>query len=128
MTYPRAASYETRQWFYRRVRLARYVAAYLRARDKCDGGDSIQHEKWNVAATRAFFAWAASRTRLCVYLFPGSGCYDAPYHEGTGVPVMRLRADGFPPEYKEVHPPEYVLTWYGVEIAKWLRSNGLVSN
>jgi len=126
MKWPGLVGYETRLWFYRHVRLARYVASYLRGMDNCDQWDLRPHETWNVEATRDFFSWAAPRTRLCLFIYPGCYCNYRPFHEGTEVPVMALDAEDLPPEYKTIHPPARVLSWYGVEIAKWLRARGLV--
>ena len=72
---------------------------------------------------------AHPETREFLMLAPGFGLplrMLTPYHEGLDVPTFHLDAGDRGQEYREAHPPAYVLEWYGEEIRDWLIAEGLV--
>ncbi|MCC6156448.1 MAG: hypothetical protein IT350_00225 [Deltaproteobacteria bacterium] len=82
-------------------------------------------ERRNVESFRRFVA-EPQRARVAVLLTPAIDprMYDA-YTHLIDVPVFHLRAEGLPPEYREIHPPAHVLAWYGERIAERLIGAGM---
>lgn len=86
---------------------------------------TIQKEK-NVEAIRAALTILDSRT--CVFICPGCrNDNNVMYYSGINVPVIQLDAQGLPDEYRLIHPPGYVMTWYAEQLARELTDHGLLS-
>ncbi len=85
-------------------------------------------ERRNVEVFRQFVA-ERHRARVAVLLTPAidPAMYDA-YTRLIDVPVYHLRADGLPPEFREIHPPPHVLNWYGERIADWILEQGFAGS
>ena len=66
------------------------------------------------------------RVKLVVFLWPGIEKNDLPEYYDLDAPILRLDAEGFPDEYRYIHPPAPVLAWYGAEIMKALKELSLV--
>jgi len=121
--------YKVRIQLIRFSRLYRYIQAYLAVKSECNWVINPYHEQRNVERTRKFFAANQGRVEICGFLFPGykKVSYEVgAYFENTDVPVLTLSAEGKGPEYRNIHPPPYVMKWYAEEIASWLRDQGLL--
>jgi len=92
------------------------------------GPEASHHwESLNIKSIRGFIDDYGDRMSICVFLCPAVRHeeYES-YYEGLDIPVFRLSADGLPDEYREIHPPPYVMRWYAEELAEWLLSSSLL--
>ena len=127
---PAFLDYSVKMCLIRHIHLYRWIAFWVRLLHGCNRQNPDFYEMRSITETRQFFDWARSRTRLCVFVCPGVVNIFRPrlepYYRGTGLPVFSLEAVGRPVEFRDIHPEPDVLVWYGAEIARWLKENGLV--
>ncbi len=81
-----------------------------------------------VQASRAFLAAARRQARVAVFLCPAVTPPDrfAGHYAGLDLPVLTLRAEGLPPEFRQIHPPPHVMSWYAEQLVRWLDPRGLL--
>ena len=125
---PTWPSRETKLWLLGRA--AVYRVALLGALGRSEQGQSgipRAAEARYVQLTRPFFRRANRQHRLAIHICPAVSPRDAfaPHYAGLGVPVMDHEAAGKPPEYRKIHPPAHVMTWYAEVMATWLKEQGL---
>jgi hypothetical protein len=119
------APYAVRLTAIRHLRSLRYLAAYRNTGVVgCDWISNQEHDHWNTEAAREFFVESQrQRVGVCAFLYPGHEIRPADYHRyfiDTNVPVFFLDAADKAPEFRDIHPPAYVMEWYAYEIARWL--------
>ncbi|MDP8222514.1 MAG: SGNH/GDSL hydrolase family protein [Candidatus Lernaella stagnicola] len=110
--------------------LARFFHARHLVEAECDWNGNYDLEERNIRLAREFFADSAARgVPVVVFLFPGYARNAFDYNRytvDTSVPVLTLEAEDRGPEYRNIHPPKYVFTWYAQSIAAWLAGRGLL--
>jgi hypothetical protein len=130
---PPLLSVDAKAWLARHVRLYRlallaWVDKKVAKPTEVGGG---QYEDQNVKAVRKLLIDYRRQTRFAFFLCPHQFCQEPDgdhkrrYTSATNAPVLSLEAADKPPEYREIHPPAYVMTWYADNIADWLRQQGL---
>ncbi|HDH96518.1 MAG TPA: hypothetical protein ENF73_02170 [Proteobacteria bacterium] len=84
-------------------------------------------ESMSIRTIREFIRDYKDRMHICIFICPAVPPQEyRMYHWGLDVPVFELRADGLPDEYREIHPPPYVMTWYAEKLAEWLMKEQLL--
>ena len=122
-------SLQTKLWLLGRVAI--YRMALLGALGPSEEGQSgipQAAEARYVKVTRPFFLRAKKQTRLAIHICPAVFPRESfsPHYAGLGLPVMMHEAEGKPPQYRQFHPPAYVMTWYAEVMAAWLKERGLL--
>ena len=81
-----------------------------------------------IETTRTFLRTAGRRTGVVVFICPAvmPKNFFEPHYRGLDVSVFILEADNKPQEYREYHPPDYVMTWYAENLIRWLHQNNLL--
>lgn len=112
---------------YRFLMLGLSAAAGDRYRWRSTAGNRAA-EELNIRYTRSFLAGHLGRVPIAIFICPGVASDDEfiDYYANIDVPVFRLKADGLPAEYREIHPPAHVMTWYAEKLAAWLLHNDLI--
>ncbi|MBZ0272778.1 hypothetical protein K8I61_12135 [bacterium] len=104
------------------------LLAYLYERKEGWLGTIDSHER-GLAGFDALIAAARAReVRVAVFVGPGSVVEN--YHDYAGrggVPTLVLSAEDRAREYRDIHPPAYVMPWYAENLARFLRDNGLLA-
>ena len=84
---------------------------------------------------RDFILNAKTKVPVCFFIGPFDPSFPQVvsnhlYFQGTDVRYFYLTAPEtqYPSDYRDIHPPARVLTWYGEKIGAWLVETGLVSD
>jgi len=132
LKFPPLIPYQYRIALIRHWRFFRYgfLAITARSEEIHDWRDGYEHhEAINISSVRDFLKTGHGDVPVMVFLCPAESSQTLAiddYTEGSGVPVLDLEADEMPDEYREIHPPPYVMTWYADNLFGWLKENGLL--
>jgi hypothetical protein len=94
--------------------------------------DAASQEEQNIHDIREFLTKSPRDSEVAVFLCPARPICDPERHrryfEGIDVPVLKLSAEDKPQEFRDVHPPQTVLSWYAGQVAQWLGEKGLLGS
>jgi len=132
--------FRARTWLMERFALYRYLRLKLAEMRRGNNEPFWLQSKdvFDRESTRALgdFLFDLRRRRIaaCVVLGPffqlgarPSGIEGVNSFNGVTAPTLALDASALPEEYRQIHPPPQVMSWYGEQIARWLLAEGLIN-
>ncbi|MBZ0271521.1 SGNH/GDSL hydrolase family protein [bacterium] len=111
-----------------RIRLYRLaIFGFTRFHDRGWDDDPL-HQINGVKEYDRLVRAARGRARLVLFFCPAAHRHlFTDYLHHPDIPVYDLSADDMPDEYRNIHPPDYVMVWYAEHVATWLRDQGLLA-
>jgi hypothetical protein len=128
------------RWLFSNIRAYRMFGLAMLAKESDNGRSAWERQsRWeyfeneNRSRVREFIENKPDDLTVVLFASPhsvgsdtGSRLRFADYLPDANTPAFYLHADGYPKEYRMIHPPAHVLEWYGERIASWLFENRLV--